>query len=110
MGRRERTSGEGRKHGDGGIETVVSLVPSAETTALSSAARSSSDAFFHSGGTDARSCRVGGGVSVLPDGSNGVATPREMRCGPCEVRQRLEDAAGVVVVVVCCRKGGCEGV
>ena len=44
--------------------TIASLVPSAETTALSRSARSSSDAFFHSGGTDVRRCRVRAGASV----------------------------------------------
>ena len=44
--------------------TIGSLVPSAETTALSRPARSSSDAFFNSSGTDVRRCRVRAGASV----------------------------------------------
>ena len=61
--------------------TIGPLVPSDETTALSTSARSSSDVFFHSGGTDAMSWRVRAGESVLcRTERRAVATPRS-RCG-----------------------------
>ena len=44
--------------------TIASFEPSAETTALSRPARSSSDAFFDSSGTDVRRCCVRAGASV----------------------------------------------
>ena len=37
----------------------------------------------------------------MPDSSKGRRdAAREVRCGPCEVRQRVEDAGGVVGALV----------
>ena len=43
----------------------------------------------------------------MPDGSKGRRdAAREVRCGPCEARQRVEDAGGVVGAVLDKREGG----
>ena len=43
----------------------------------------------------------------MPDGSKGRRdAAREVRCGPCKVRQRVEDAGGVVGAVLDKREGG----
>ena len=106
-----RTSGEGGKHGDCGIDDGRVVGPERRDDGVEQVGavviRRASTATGRMQGDGV----CGRGLRALPDSSKGCRDAvREMRCERCEVRQRVDDSGRVVGVVLGGRKGGCEGV